>query len=73
LVEQMTRQLESRECQRCGVESIDLDDFLWYDADAQEWRTGPICIDRKACRDRRDAAEARTIADELAFRRIVSS
>jgi hypothetical protein len=49
----MTRQLESRECQRCGVESIDLDDFLWYDTDAQEWRAGPVCIDRKACLDRR--------------------
>lgn len=49
----MTRQLESRECQRCGVESIDLDDFLWWDTDAQEWRAGPICIDRKACLDRR--------------------
>jgi hypothetical protein len=49
----MNYQTEARECARCHVESLDLDDFLWFDTDTQEWRTGPICIDRKACLDRR--------------------
>ena len=49
----MNHQLEARECSRCHVEGLDLDDFLWYDTDTQEWRTGPVCRDRPACLERR--------------------
>lgn len=45
----MNRQIEAQECQRCGVESIELEEFVWFDPDSKEWHSGPICVDRKAC------------------------
>jgi hypothetical protein len=65
----MSRQIEARECQRCGIESTELEAFLWFDPIDQAWRSGPVCPERKSCRDR---AAAQTIADEATFRRIVS-
>jgi len=51
----MSRQLESVECQRCGVLTADVDPFLVFDAAAKTWRSGPICRDRRACQNRVEA------------------
>jgi len=48
----MSRQLESVECQRCGVITSEVDPFLVFDIVSNAWRSGPICRDRRACHDR---------------------
>jgi len=52
------RQLETKACSRCEVESLDLEDFFWWDEEAQLWRSGPVCRDRQACAKRREAGNA---------------